>query len=347
MAQMAAHLVEQVMPWVPTRQWVVSVPIPLRDWMASSKALTATVHTIIRRAISQYDVNEAVKRGRDRKKIQAGSVTCVQRVGGAINLPLPYHMLFVEGVSVDRPARGAVSLERLEADANGDLLSTVTRPWSDGTTGITRSPLELLETLAALGPLPQLHLGRSGGCLAPPSQLRGSITHAEVIRTMLRHGTLATAPPPIAPARACQDHFAWAAPSPESASSRLPWGPVVAEVRPRRVTRAAGGEHERVRDVLRSRRKGVSGQAGGLCPHARSLAECVPGAGDGWTPRKMCFKIPIRPANVSMVVFDHKEQAGLHSQDRVWVPPPLGFQCIDITACPQSLQDLLFRRVLD
>ena len=29
MAQMAAHLVEQVIPWVPTRQWVVSVPDPL------------------------------------------------------------------------------------------------------------------------------------------------------------------------------------------------------------------------------------------------------------------------------------------------------------------------------
>jgi Transposase zinc-binding domain len=28
MAQTAAHLVEQVIPWVPTRQWVVSVPIP-------------------------------------------------------------------------------------------------------------------------------------------------------------------------------------------------------------------------------------------------------------------------------------------------------------------------------
>ena len=27
MAQTAAHLVEQVIPWVPTRQWVVSVPI--------------------------------------------------------------------------------------------------------------------------------------------------------------------------------------------------------------------------------------------------------------------------------------------------------------------------------
>src|SRR5262245_11641588 len=28
MAQTAPHLVEQVMPWGPTRQWVVSVPVP-------------------------------------------------------------------------------------------------------------------------------------------------------------------------------------------------------------------------------------------------------------------------------------------------------------------------------
>ena len=49
-------------------------------------------------------------------------------------------------------ARGAVSLERLQEDANGDLLYTFTHPWSDGTTGITLSPLELLEKLAALVP---------------------------------------------------------------------------------------------------------------------------------------------------------------------------------------------------
>src|SRR5262249_28263765 len=30
MAQTAAHLVTCVMPWVPPRQWVVSVPVPLR-----------------------------------------------------------------------------------------------------------------------------------------------------------------------------------------------------------------------------------------------------------------------------------------------------------------------------
>ena len=73
-------------------------------------------------------------------------------------------------------ARGAVSLDRLEQDANGDFLYTVTKPWSDGTTGIKLSPTELLEKLLALVPLPRMHLIRYGGCLASHSNLRGSIT---------------------------------------------------------------------------------------------------------------------------------------------------------------------------
>jgi hypothetical protein len=32
-----------------------------------------------------------------------------------------------------------------------------------------------------------------------------------------------------------------------------------------------------------------------VCTHERSRVRCVPGAVDGWTPRTMCFKIPIRP----------------------------------------------------
>jgi hypothetical protein len=64
-----------------------------------------------------------------------------------------------------------VALERLTQDASGDLVSTFIHPWSDGTTGMRLSPLELLETLAALMPLPRMHLVRSGGCLAPHSHL--------------------------------------------------------------------------------------------------------------------------------------------------------------------------------
>ena len=72
-------------------------------------------------------------------------------------------------------ARGALSLERLEQDANGDLLYRFNRPWSDGTTGIKLSPCELLEKLAALVPLPRAHLVRYSGCLAPHSKLRAAI----------------------------------------------------------------------------------------------------------------------------------------------------------------------------
>jgi Putative transposase/Transposase zinc-binding domain len=306
MAQTAAHLVERVIPWVPMRQWVVSVPVPLRYWMAASQELTAQLHTIIRTTIGQY---KAVTRDCERANIQPGSVTFIQRFGSAINLNLHFHCVFLEGVYLDRTAqglkprflkgeppsdaditavvqkisrrvirklwqfgyleagivaavatgydplvddapefartmatsvqqriafgeragqqvrrigsgfgregeaptltgprcvsvqgfslhantqvpahrrdqlerlirytaRGAVALERLPQDANGDLLYTFTHPWSDGTTGIRLSPVELLEKLAALVPLPRAHLVRYGGCLAPHSHLRGAI----------------------------------------------------------------------------------------------------------------------------------------------------------------------------
>jgi hypothetical protein len=61
----------------------------------------------------------------------------------------------------------------------------------------------------------------------------------------------------------------------------------MAEGRPRRVALPCSGGHKHPRDVFRVGRGGFSGQTGGVCPTRR-------GEGDGWTPRKMCFKIPIR-----------------------------------------------------
>ena len=104
--QTAAHLVEGVIPWVPTRQWVVSVPIPLRSWTAPSRDLTAQVHGIIRTTIAQFYVNQAVKRGVERHKVQPGSVTFLQRFGGSLNANLHYHVIVIEGVFVDRTDQG-------------------------------------------------------------------------------------------------------------------------------------------------------------------------------------------------------------------------------------------------
>jgi hypothetical protein len=83
MVQQATHLVAQVLSWVPTRQWVVSVPIPLRYWMAPSKALPARVHTIIRRIIGPYDVHHAVQQGATRATMQSGSVRLCNAGGAA------------------------------------------------------------------------------------------------------------------------------------------------------------------------------------------------------------------------------------------------------------------------
>jgi len=152
MAQQAAHLVEQVIPWVPTRQWVVSAPIPLRYWMAPSRELTARVHTI-------------------------SATRCASGNGFSLhaNTAVPAHRRDELERLLRYTARGALSLERLDINADGDLLYTFTRPWSDGTTGIKLSPLELLEQLAALVPLPRMHLVRYGGCLAPHSNFRSAI----------------------------------------------------------------------------------------------------------------------------------------------------------------------------
>jgi hypothetical protein len=107
-----------------------------------------------------------------------------------------------------------VSLERLTGNADGDLLSTFTHPWSDGTTGLTRSPMELLEKLAALVPLPRQQQVRYGGCLAPQSPLRAAIlptrrqqgrlwsiaaiTAGNVLQKSLHQVQLAVDPPPLA-----------------------------------------------------------------------------------------------------------------------------------------------------
>src|SRR5262249_15163013 len=91
------------------------------------------------------------------------------------NTAIPAHRREQLAQLIRYTARGAVSLERLQGDANGDLVYTFTHPWSDGTTGIRLSPVELLEKLAALIPLPHSHLVRYGGCLAPHSHLRGSV----------------------------------------------------------------------------------------------------------------------------------------------------------------------------
>ena len=95
MANSAALLVDDILPYQPMRQWVLSVPFPLRFLFASnSKAMTGVLG-IVYRAVSMHLTHKA---GLSKSAAQTGAVTLIQCFGGALNLKVHFHMLFLDGV---------------------------------------------------------------------------------------------------------------------------------------------------------------------------------------------------------------------------------------------------------
>jgi hypothetical protein len=95
MAETAAHLVDQVIPRVPVRQWVLSFPIPLRILFAAHPELLTPVLRIVHRVITRFLLKQA---GLKRDAADAGSVTLIQRFGSAANLNVHLHCLVLDGL---------------------------------------------------------------------------------------------------------------------------------------------------------------------------------------------------------------------------------------------------------
>jgi hypothetical protein len=97
MVDTAAHLVDRVFPEVPTRQWVLTLPIPLRYRVAYDRNLCSDVLAVFIRTVLRSLRHRAKKHlGIDRG--QSGSVTQIQRWGGAVNLNVHFHSIFLDGV---------------------------------------------------------------------------------------------------------------------------------------------------------------------------------------------------------------------------------------------------------
>ena len=105
MSDTAAHLVDRVLPEVPVRQWVLSLPHALRYRLAYDGALCSAVlrefvRTVFaalrRRARAQLQVSA--------RQLRCGSVTFIQRFGDGIRLNLHFHTLVLDGVYVCDPA---------------------------------------------------------------------------------------------------------------------------------------------------------------------------------------------------------------------------------------------------
>ncbi len=117
MAESAALLVDEVFPEQPVRQWVLSVPYPLRFLFASRPAVMGGVLGIVYRGIATHLIKKA---GFSRNTAQTGALTLIQRFGSALNLNIHFHMLFLDGVYVER-RDGSLRFRWVKAPSGAEL----------------------------------------------------------------------------------------------------------------------------------------------------------------------------------------------------------------------------------
>ncbi len=102
MADSAAHLCDEVLPQVPVRQWVLSLPFRIRYLLAYDARLCSAVRRIVVRTLLDWLRERAASAGVSGGR--SGAVVLAQRFGGALNLNLHFHTLVLDGVFT-RPKR--------------------------------------------------------------------------------------------------------------------------------------------------------------------------------------------------------------------------------------------------
>ena len=153
MAQAAAHLVDRVIPPVPVRQWVISVPKRLRCFLADRPSAVAALTRIFIGEIERL-LRTAAGLTRDgdqpcpaRRRL--GAVSFLHRFGSALNHHVHLHVCATDGVFVPtgdvRPTQGG-QLGRLGARAEGHAAGRQRRRRA--------FPFEFLDRLADLVPPP-------------------------------------------------------------------------------------------------------------------------------------------------------------------------------------------------
>ena len=99
MSDTAAHLVDRVLPEVPVRQYVLSLPFALRTGLAFDQRLCGEVLRIFIRSVFA-SLRRLARETLTETSLHCGSVCFLQRSGGAINLNPHYHVLVLDGVYV-------------------------------------------------------------------------------------------------------------------------------------------------------------------------------------------------------------------------------------------------------
>jgi len=84
MVDTAARLIDEVLPPVPVRQWVLSLPFEIRYRLAWDGELVSAVLAVFLRVVYGWYRRQA--KGQGHADGRCGSVSFVQRFGSALNL---------------------------------------------------------------------------------------------------------------------------------------------------------------------------------------------------------------------------------------------------------------------
>ena len=140
MADTAAHLIDRVLPVVPIRQWVLTLPYPLRYRCAYDAKLTTEVLRAFLRSLFA-ELRRRVRRHWGVRAEQCGAVTFLQRFGSALNLNLHFHTLALDGAYPYVDGHGEMPHFFVLPPPRGDEVARVL-------TGTARRLHRLLETRA-------------------------------------------------------------------------------------------------------------------------------------------------------------------------------------------------------
>jgi len=131
MAETAAHLVDHVIPHVPVRQWVLSVPKRLRPFLHHRPRTASAVLHILLRAL-QATLREACPTAP--RTASFGVVSFLHRFGSSLNPHFHFHLCVLDGL-----------FEEIPGDASQDPADLETRLRFHEATGLTHELLEGLQ----------------------------------------------------------------------------------------------------------------------------------------------------------------------------------------------------------
>jgi hypothetical protein len=125
MAEVAAHLSDSVVPVVPMRQWVLSVPKRLRPHLMRDGELSSAVLRILLRAV-RSELRASV-RGPLPKDARLGAVSFLHRFGSALNPHPHFHLAVTDGLFARELDGEADALRfRPAADLNAERARALT-----------------------------------------------------------------------------------------------------------------------------------------------------------------------------------------------------------------------------